>query len=96
MKEKAAYLKGLIDGLGIDENTKMGDRGLNFLMYNTDTIFKGRYRDIVLHFLQINRCYSFTLGNSNPRPFFLSQAFRKIPKMSAATPKQASITNGAV
>ena len=22
MKEKAAYLKGLIDGLGIDENTK--------------------------------------------------------------------------
>ena len=24
MKEKAAYLKGLIDGLGIDENTKEG------------------------------------------------------------------------
>ena len=24
MKEKAAYLKGLIDGLGIDESTKEG------------------------------------------------------------------------
>ena len=33
MKEKAAYLKGLIDGLGIDETTK---EGKVCLLYTSD------------------------------------------------------------
>ena len=35
-------------------------------------------------------------GSSNPIPFFLSTAFRMKPRMRAATPRQASITKGAV
>ena len=36
------------------------------------------------------------LGSSNPRCCFLSTAFRTMPRMRAAMPKQASITNGQV
>ena len=35
-------------------------------------------------------------GSSSPRPFFLSTTLSTKPKMSAATPKNASMTNGAV
>lgn len=40
--------------------------------------------------------YALMLGSSSPRPFFLSTAFRTKPKIRAATPRQANITNGAV
>ena len=36
------------------------------------------------------------LGNSRPSFFFRSTTFKTRPRMSAATPRQASITNGAV
>ena len=39
MKEKAAYLKGLIDGLGIDENTKEGKviKAMSELLWTAST-----------------------------------------------------------
>lgn len=44
----------------------------------------------------LNEVYSLMLGSSSPRPFFLSIAFKTKPSKRAATPKHASITNGAV
>ena len=40
--------------------------------------------------------YSVILGSSRPRPFFLSTTFSTKPRIRAATPSEASITNGAV
>lgn len=44
----------------------------------------------------LDEVYSLMLGSSSPRPFFLSMAFKTKPSKRAATPKHASITNGAV
>ena len=40
--------------------------------------------------------YSVMFGSSRPMPFFLSTTFSTKPRMRAATPRQANITNGAV
>lgn len=44
----------------------------------------------------LNLIYDFTFGSSRPNFFFLSTILRIKPIISAATPRLASITSGAV
>ena len=56
MKEKAAYLKGLIDGLGIDENTKEGKviKAMSELLGELAEAVDGIDEDVTRAYDQIN------------------------------------------
>ena len=56
MKEKAAYLKGLIDGLGIDENTKEGKviKAMSELLCEMAQAVDGIDEDVTQAYDQIN------------------------------------------
>ena len=56
MKEKAAYLKGLIDGLGIDENTKEGKviKAMSALLAEMAEALEGMDEDLSRAYDQIN------------------------------------------
>ena len=56
MKEKAAYLKGLIDGLGIDENTKEGKviKAMSELLSEMAEAVDGIDEDVTHAYDQIN------------------------------------------
>ena len=56
MKEKAAYLKGLIDGLGIDETTKEGKviKAMSELLGELAEAVDGIDEDVTRAYDQIN------------------------------------------
>ena len=79
MKEKAAYLKGLIDGLGIDENTKEGKviKAMSELLSEMAETVDSIDEDVTHAYDQINDLSEDCRRETDEIYFALSQLARK-------------------
>lgn len=93
MKEKAAYLRGTIEGLGIDETTKEGKviKAMSELLGELAEAVDGIDEDVTRAYDQINDTRR-GAGGSKPTNTLRTMRMTRSPKKRKRIPKRTTMT----